>query len=148
VIRPEPRLRLGRAEAAELAPLVAQWLERGSTPGDLAQALLPGLPPTVHAPVALLRSRLERKMPPADALHTPALPRPECDGCHDLVPRPGLCRACAAPGPQAVAPPGAGVAVTAVAAGAARVRAALRAAKPTAGASRGSRGPALAAAGG
>jgi hypothetical protein len=141
VIRPEPRLRLGQAEAAELAPLIAQWLERGSTPTDLAQALLPGLPSIVHAPAALLRSRLERKMPPATPRHAPASPHPECEGCHDPVPQPGLCRTCAGLGPQTVAAPGAG---GAVAAGAARVRAALRAAKPAAGASHGSRGPALA----
>ncbi|WP_345706383.1 hypothetical protein [Kitasatospora paranensis] len=52
VIRPEPRLRLGAAEAGELAPLVSQWLERGGTAVELAQALLPGLPATVHSPRA------------------------------------------------------------------------------------------------
>jgi hypothetical protein len=43
-IRPEPRLRLGEAEARALAPLVTQWLERGATDADLAQALLSALP--------------------------------------------------------------------------------------------------------
>ncbi|MBV9022677.1 MAG: hypothetical protein JO362_02450 [Streptomycetaceae bacterium] len=144
VIRPEPRLRLGQAEAAELAPLVAQWLERGSTPGDLAQALLPGLPPIVHAPVALLRNRLERKMPPTAALRAPVLPRPECEGCHDPAPRPGLCRACAGLGPRVAAVSGTGAAVTV---GAARVRAALRATKTATAAVRGAHSPTFAAAG-
>jgi hypothetical protein len=108
VIRPEPRLRVGQAEAAELAPLVAQWLERGSTVASLAQALLPGLPTIVHSPLALLRSRLQRKLPPKPA-PVPAR-RPESA-------RRGL----------PVAPPGGGAALTT--AGAARVRAALRGAK-------------------
>ncbi|MBV9025077.1 MAG: hypothetical protein JO362_15100 [Streptomycetaceae bacterium] len=108
VIRPEPRLRLGQAEAAELAPLVTQWLERGSTLGDLIQALLPGLPPIVHAPVALLRSRLERKMPPVPVLVS--VPRQACASLSTPIPSLGG---------------GAAIAAT----GAARVRAALRTAK-------------------
>jgi hypothetical protein len=108
VIRPEPRVRLGQAEAAELAPLVAQWLERGSTPGELAQALLPGLPPIVHSPVALLRSRLERKMPSSP------------------VPRQATPAGRSVP----IAAPGGGAAIAP--AGAARVRAALRAARTAA----------------
>ncbi|MBD0676686.1 hypothetical protein, partial [Streptomyces sp. CBMA156] len=75
VVRPEPRLRLGEAEARELAPLVARWLERGSTAADLAQALLPGLPAPLHSAVAVLRYRLERKLPPAPAAVRPAAAR-------------------------------------------------------------------------
>lgn len=41
VIRPDPRLGLGEAEARELAPLVAKWLEHGYAERDLADALLP-----------------------------------------------------------------------------------------------------------
>ncbi|WP_160311685.1 hypothetical protein, partial [Streptacidiphilus melanogenes] len=63
VLRPEPRLRLGAVEALNLAPLVAPWLEGGCTEADLARALLSGLPTQVHAPVALLRDRLTRKLP-------------------------------------------------------------------------------------
>ncbi|MFI6154217.1 hypothetical protein ACIBCA_16205 [Kitasatospora sp. NPDC051170] len=127
VIRPEPRLRLGEAEATELAPLVAQWLERGSTPADLAQALLPGLPTPVHSSAAVLRHRLERKMPPAQAPVRPAAARyTECAKCHDPVPQPGICRACAGLGPREVAVGGgAEVAI----AGATRARTALRAAR-------------------
>ncbi|MFE7526392.1 hypothetical protein ACFU7Y_11775 [Kitasatospora sp. NPDC057542] len=124
VIRPEPRLRLGEAEARELAPLVAQWLERGSSPADLAQALLPGLPAPMHSALAVLRYRLERKMPPAPAAVRPAASRyAECAKCHDPVPRPGICGPCAglAPRPAGI---GGGEAVTRT--GAARARAALR----------------------
>ncbi|MER7704167.1 hypothetical protein ABTX81_14840 [Kitasatospora sp. NPDC097605] len=38
-----------------LAPIVGQWLERGSTAAELAHALLPGLPAPPHSPVAILR---------------------------------------------------------------------------------------------
>ncbi|WP_051970091.1 helix-turn-helix domain-containing protein [Kitasatospora azatica] len=126
-IRPEPRLRLGEAEARELAPLVARWLERGRTAVDLAQALLPGLPPTMHSPAALLRYRLERKLPPAHRNDPPPSPRyTECTACHDPIPRPGRCRPCEGAAPRAVAVGGGEAATTG---GAARARAALRTAK-------------------
>ncbi|MEU7092587.1 hypothetical protein [Kitasatospora aureofaciens] len=131
-IRPEQRLRLGEAEAAELAPLVAQWLERGSTPQELAQALLPGLPEPLHSPVGVLRSRLQRKMPPVQAPQMPSKPRyAECAKCHDPVPQPGFCAACAGLGARSVQV-GGGAAVAA--AGAARVRAAMLAARSVLGA--------------
>ncbi|MFE6750293.1 hypothetical protein ACFVGM_30880 [Kitasatospora purpeofusca] len=127
VIRPEPRLHLGEAEAAELAPLVARWLEHGATPADLAHALLPGLPTPVHSAVAVLRYRLERKMPPAPPAVRPATARyAECAKCHDPVPQPGICRPCAGLGTREVAI-GGGEAATR--SGAARARAALHAAK-------------------
>ncbi|MEY9839806.1 hypothetical protein [Streptacidiphilus sp. EB103A] len=123
VLRPEPRLRLGFPEAASLAPLVAQWLERGCTQQDLAQALLPGLPAQVHSPVALLRDRLIRKLPPVLPPVTAMARLRECGKCGDPVPQAGICRACAGLGARAVAV-GGGAAATAR--GAARVRAALR----------------------
>jgi hypothetical protein len=138
VIRPEPRLRLGAAEAAALAPLVAQWLERGSSARDLAYALLPGLPARMHSAVGVLRSRLERKMPPAEAPPEPSSQRrtepskpwyAECAECHDPVPEPGICRTCAGLGVREPAP-GAFAAIAALAAtGAARARTALDAAR-------------------
>ncbi|GAA1991967.1 hypothetical protein [Kitasatospora viridis] len=127
VIRCEPRLHLGEAEARSLAPLVAQWLARGATPADLAAALLPGLPAQLHAPAAMLRNRLERKMPPAVGPAQPLTARyAECAKCHDPVPQPGICRACAGLVPRQIAV-GGGEAVTRN--GAARARVALRAAK-------------------
>ncbi|MFB8170142.1 hypothetical protein ACFC60_19550 [Kitasatospora purpeofusca] len=127
VIRPEPRLRLGEAEAAELAPLVAQWLERGATRTDLAHALLPGLPVPMHSAVAVLRYRLERKMPPTQPAVRPTAARyAECAKCHDPVPQAGICRPCAGLGTRTVAI-GGGEAATR--SGAARAKAALRATK-------------------
>ncbi|KJY30322.1 hypothetical protein [Streptomyces sp. NRRL S-495] len=99
-LRPEPRLRLGLAEAQALAPLVCRWLEHGSTATDLAHALLPGLPTHLHSPVALLRDRLRRKLPPPRAGAAPAT-YSECPHCHDPVPRPGPCRSCAEVAPSA-----------------------------------------------
>ncbi|MFI9363989.1 hypothetical protein ACIG5E_23480 [Kitasatospora sp. NPDC053057] len=125
VIRPEPRLHLGEAEAAELAPLVAQWLQRGATHADLAHALLPGLPAPMHSAAAVLRYRLERKMPPARPAARPPARYAECAKCHDPVPQPGICRPCAGLTTRTLTVgKGADVAAT----GAARVRTALRSA--------------------
>ncbi|GAA2790021.1 hypothetical protein RMN57_22960 [Kitasatospora sp. CM 4170] len=124
VIRPEPRLHLGEAEARTLAPLVAQWLDRGATQADLAHALLPGLPTPVHAAVAVLRSRLGRKMPPPVRPARPAYA--ECAVCRDPVPQPGMCRPCAGHSPRAAGRvSGARIATQ----GAARARAAMNAAR-------------------
>ncbi|WP_406202781.1 hypothetical protein OH807_25095 [Kitasatospora sp. NBC_01560] len=121
-IHPEPRLRPGGAEALALAPLVAEWLERGSSAADLARALLPGLPPTVHSPVGVLRDRLTRKLPPARAPEQRAAPRyAECGRCHDPVPEPGICRPCAGLATRESAGAEVGAAT-----GAERARAALR----------------------
>ncbi|MGW2251329.1 hypothetical protein ACWCXH_14110 [Kitasatospora sp. NPDC001660] len=126
VIRPEPRLRLGEAEARELAPLVAQWLARGCTAADLAHALLPGLPTPMHSAAAVLRYRLEHKMPPARPVARPPARYAECAKRHDTVPRPGICRPCAGLTTRApAARKGADVAT----AGAARVRTALYSAR-------------------
>ncbi|MER7674169.1 hypothetical protein ABTY61_37710 [Kitasatospora sp. NPDC096128] len=120
-IRSEPRLRLGEAEAAQLAPLVSEWLARGSDEAGLALALLPGLPQPMHSPAAVLRDRLQRKLPPERAPHpSPA----ECAECHDPVPRPGICRPCAGLGGTRTLALGIGSAATP--GGAARARAALR----------------------
>ncbi|MFF2617859.1 hypothetical protein [Kitasatospora sp. NPDC058046] len=122
VIRPEPRLRLGEAKAQALAPLVTQWLERGCDEAELAHALLPGLPQPMHSPVAILRDRLHRKLPPERPETQPAS-YAECGRCHDPVPRPGICRACAGLGTRTVA---VGTGAPATPGGVARARAALR----------------------
>ncbi|WP_354641667.1 hypothetical protein [Kitasatospora camelliae] len=133
VIRPEPRLRLGEREARELSPLVAQWLDRGSTPADLAHALLPGLPSPMHSPVAVLRHRLQRKMPPDRATAPPPPARyTECAGCHDPVPRPGICGPCAGLGTRSSRSTrltGADGGAAAARAGATRARDAMRTAR-------------------
>ncbi|MFG2918517.1 hypothetical protein ACGF0D_37240 [Kitasatospora sp. NPDC048298] len=125
VIRPEPRLHLGEAEAQALAPLVTQWLERGCGEAELANALIPGLPQPMHSPAAILRDRLQRKLPPERPEAPPAPPASyaECGRCHDPVPRPGICRACAGLGTRTVA---VGSGARATPRGVARARAALR----------------------
>ncbi|WP_329131288.1 hypothetical protein OG552_09755 [Streptomyces sp. NBC_01476] len=123
VIRPEPRLRLGTAEALALAPLVATWLERGYGQRDLAEALLGGLPTPVHSAPALLRDRLTRKLPPAPEPVGPAAPPwSECGECARPIPHEGICRTCAGLGDS---PPGTGEQVRTAARGRAKVRAAL-----------------------
>ncbi|MEU6231914.1 hypothetical protein [Kitasatospora sp. NPDC047058] len=131
-VRPEPRLWLGGREALALAPLVAEWLQRGTSEDELARALVSGLPAAVQCPVGMLRSRLQRKMPPERGAPE-ALPAryAECGRCHDPVPRTGICRACAGLEPRP-GPTGATAAVTS--AGAARARLALRTRRPDAGA--------------
>ncbi|MFE0458183.1 hypothetical protein ACFW1A_02845 [Kitasatospora sp. NPDC058965] len=124
VLRPEPRLRLGEAEALSLAPLVARWLERGSTAAELARAILLDLPEVLHSPVGILRNRLERKLPPPTVAPPPPPRLTECASCHDPVPRPGTCRACTG---LARPPVAVGLGAAATPAGAARARAALRA---------------------
>ncbi|MEY9845241.1 hypothetical protein ABH940_002311 [Streptacidiphilus sp. BW17] len=134
VLRPEPRLRLGEREARSLAPLVAEWLARGSTEGDLTIALLPCLPVPLHSPVALLRDRLTRKLPPMPEAAPEITPErsavpPECEDCGKPVCNPGLCRACAGlPAP----PSRVAFALPAAARGAALARAALRGVSPVA----------------
>ncbi|MFE4971676.1 hypothetical protein ACFRAR_06105 [Kitasatospora sp. NPDC056651] len=122
VIRPEPRLRLGEAEARALAPLVLEWLERGISEAELAHALLPGLPQPMHCPAAILRDRLQRKLPPERSAPPPT-PYAECGRCHDPVPQPGICRSCAGLGARTVA---VGSGAPATPGGIARARAALR----------------------
>jgi hypothetical protein len=99
VTAPEPRLRLGVAEAAALAPLVTPWLERGHGPRELAHALLGGLPNPIHSVTALLRDRLTRKLPPAPeppaVPAAPAAPRwHECTTCGRPTAHEGTCRLC------------------------------------------------------
>ncbi|WP_395297246.1 hypothetical protein ACF9IK_30265 [Kitasatospora hibisci] len=119
----EPRLRLGEAEVIELAPLVARWLAVGCGPAELAAALLPGLPATIHSPAGMIRDRLLRKLPPTQCPSVPARQRHECDVCRAPLRRPGLCGPCSGnPGP--VSAIGSGEQYTA--AGAARARAAMR----------------------
>ncbi|MEV7124012.1 hypothetical protein [Kitasatospora griseola] len=120
----EPRLRLGEVEMLGLAPLAARWLERGFGPAELAAALLPGLPQRIHSPRAMVRTRLQDKLPPVYAAEGPQVPHPhECANCRTPVPRSGVCGPCQGRPRQAVAV-GSGAAYTP--AGAARVRAALR----------------------
>jgi hypothetical protein len=93
VVRAERRLPLGAAEAAALAPLVRSWMDRGSSEDQLREALLAGLPHVVHSPAAVVRSRLERKMP-GQRVEQQSKRGAECAECRDPLPQPGLCSRC------------------------------------------------------
>ncbi|MFJ6140902.1 hypothetical protein [Kitasatospora sp. NPDC092286] len=78
--RSDPRLLLGAREARTLAPLAAEWLARGVSSAALHEALTAGLPARVKSPAALLRWRLEGKMPGEPA--APAEPPTGLATCH------------------------------------------------------------------
>ncbi|MGX8907873.1 hypothetical protein ACR820_22085 [Streptomyces netropsis] len=63
VSRGERKLRLSPRDIARLAPLAAEWLQRGSTLRELREALTSGLPARINSPAGLTRDRLVRKMP-------------------------------------------------------------------------------------
>ncbi|SDM68192.1 DNA replication and repair protein RecO [Streptomyces sp. cf386] len=96
--RETPALSLSAIECAALAPLVADWYERGATDTDVLRALTSGLPTPVHHPAALLRNRLTSKLPPERAPARVSLRILECAKC-GVPGRPealpgGICRAC------------------------------------------------------
>lgn len=135
VLKDQPRLPLGEAELVKLAPLVAQWTAAGCGPAALGAALLSGLPETIHSPEAVIRSRLERKLPPVPGPKQPAPASAghECDECKVPMPRLGLCGPCTGKSVHVVAV-GLGERHTVV--GAAQAREAIRRSKQIAGAHR------------
>jgi hypothetical protein len=94
VSRAEPRLSLGHAEAAALAPLVTEWRRRGASDLHIIGALTTGLPAAVYSPAALVADRLRRKMP---AERAAATTRYECAGCAAPIPSAGRCLDCQRP---------------------------------------------------
>ncbi|AZM90318.1 hypothetical protein [Streptomyces sp. W1SF4] len=100
--RTTPALALSKADCTALAPLLIPWLARGATPDRIRLALTAGLPPVVHHPAALLRKRLESKLPAAppapSAEEASPPPRAECTECRAPGPpgafTDGRCRAC------------------------------------------------------
>ncbi len=116
------RVRLGLVEALKLAPLVVQWRTHGGTEADLRTALLAGLPPQVFSASALLRRRLEAKMPPPPTPRAAAPPRHECELCRAPVPVAGRCPGCAGQ----LAPPERGVWAAVTERGVAAARSAMR----------------------
>ncbi len=79
--RSTPALSLPEADCASLAPLVAEWFERGADEDSVRHALTAGLPTPVHHPAALIRRRLTTKMPPEPAAVRPPLRMLECAKC-------------------------------------------------------------------
>ncbi|GAA3864561.1 hypothetical protein GCM10023084_17090 [Streptomyces lacrimifluminis] len=126
--RTAPALSLSQADCAALAPLVAEWFERGANEESVRHALTAGLPTPVHHPAALIRGRLTSKLPPEPAAVRPPLRMLECAKCG--VPgraealAGGVCGECRG---ETVPPraPSAPVAASAVHAYAATTRAAL-----------------------
>ncbi|WP_372486588.1 hypothetical protein [Streptomyces indiaensis] len=124
--RTAPVLSLSEADCATLAPLVADWFERGASENDVLRALTAGLPTPVHHPAALVRTRLTSKLPP------PPAPRPplrilECANCGapgrpETLPG-GRCSACR--GEHAPAQPAAPLSAPAVHDHAAQIRVAM-----------------------
>ncbi|MEU3567033.1 hypothetical protein AB0E96_01180 [Kitasatospora sp. NPDC036755] len=121
-VRPERRLPLGEAEAAALAPMVRAWMDRGGSEEQLREALLSGLPQVVYSPAAVLRSRLERKMPAELPSETRRRRGAECAECRDPLSEPGLCVQCRGAVPRQE---GADRGVEVTARGIAKVRAAM-----------------------
>ncbi|MGK5639030.1 hypothetical protein ACSNOK_12105 [Streptomyces sp. URMC 126] len=105
--RYDPRLLLSVDDVRELVPAVQAWLDRGVEAVHVTRALTADLPVgRIARPVALLRHRLLRGLPPALPADEPrpapvAAPKPlplqTCDGCERAfrAARPGLlCRDC------------------------------------------------------
>ncbi|MEU6660477.1 hypothetical protein [Streptomyces sp. NPDC046821] len=65
--RETPALSLSGADCTALVPQVAEWFERGATEDQIKRALTAGLPPVIHSPAALIRTRLTTKLPPEPA---------------------------------------------------------------------------------
>jgi hypothetical protein len=118
VARSDPRLSMGAAEVAALAPLAGEWLRRDASESSFRAALTAGLPDVVHSAAAFLRNRLERKMP--TERKPSAVPRAErhrCIDCKAPLEGPGRCRECSGSTPE---PPS--DAMEATLRGAARIR--------------------------
>ncbi|MER7788989.1 hypothetical protein [Streptomyces sp. NPDC097640] len=96
----DARLILSERETAALAPAVAEWLDGGVGPYEIAETLTAGLPARItRRPARLLAYRLATLRPPArtrEAAPPPVAPLQNCDGCDRAfrAPRPGRCRDC------------------------------------------------------
>ncbi|MFI1530001.1 hypothetical protein [Streptomyces griseus] len=100
----EPSLALSAADVMKLAPLAAQWLQRGVSELQLRNELVGGLPATIKSARALLADRLTRKMP---AVPVTVEPLAECGDCGSFLPRgqqAGICSRCAGLAPAVTTP--------------------------------------------
>ncbi|MFF2926102.1 hypothetical protein ACFVTP_27495 [Streptomyces celluloflavus] len=110
--RVEPRMTLSAADCTALEELAAQWFARGATEAQLHRALTAGLPPEVHHPGGMARSRLVSKLPPEPEQTEPEPAGTEQAGTEQATPhrRPAPspfrimeCTVCRAPGrPEAL----------------------------------------------
>ncbi|WP_329276109.1 helix-turn-helix domain-containing protein [Streptomyces sp. NBC_01451] len=101
--RHDPDLLLSACDTAHLAPGVAAWLERDTSPTAVRHALTSDLPPEgMRRPAAFLAHRLTAKLPPPAPYRAPAESSPvrhplqNCDGCERAFrgPEPGRCGEC------------------------------------------------------
>lgn len=99
-----PSLTLSSTDVLKLAPVAAEWLERGATELQIRNELTEGLPARIKSPRALLADRLTRKMPPVPVKVEPLA---ECGECGTYLPRgqkAGICAECAGVAPAAAEP--------------------------------------------
>ncbi|GGT35536.1 DNA-binding protein [Streptomyces atratus] len=100
--RRAPHITLTERDIHHLAPAVATWFERGTTPAAVRQALTSDLPQPLRFPAKFLRHRLIALLPPPTTpAHQPA-PLQNCDRCDRAFrsPTPGNCHDCAADEPH------------------------------------------------
>jgi hypothetical protein len=92
------QLVLSEDDVARLAPAVATWFERGSTPAALRKALTDDLPQPVKYPAKFVGHRLTKLLPPPPTLAMPAVGLQNCDSCNRAFRSPfaGNCHDCAA----------------------------------------------------
>ncbi|MFF8629724.1 hypothetical protein [Streptomyces werraensis] len=94
-----PSLKLSHSDVLALAPLAAEWLERGASELQIRSELTEGLPATIKSARRLLADRLTRKMPPVPVK---AERMAECGECGRFLPRgqkAGICASCAGVAP-------------------------------------------------
>ncbi|MEU1307531.1 hypothetical protein ABZ419_01305 [Streptomyces cinnamoneus] len=92
--RADDRLALSAADCAALEPLAAEWFARGAGESQLVRALTAGLPPSVHSPAALMRTRLVEKLPPEREPE----PEPEARRASLRIMECAVCAVCGVPG--------------------------------------------------
>ncbi|MFF2328741.1 MULTISPECIES: helix-turn-helix domain-containing protein [unclassified Streptomyces] len=97
-----PRITLTERDIHHLAPAVATWLERGTTPAAIRRALTDDLPHPLKFPAKLLRHRLTALLPPPADPACPPTPLQNCDRCDRAFrsATPGHCHGCAADEPR------------------------------------------------
>ncbi|MFD9304648.1 helix-turn-helix domain-containing protein [Streptomyces sp. NPDC060048] len=98
----DPRLLLADRDVRQLAPGLAEWLERGAEPEAVRLVLASDIPDDLRHPARLIGYRLKAWLPPHLPAATPVRPvkRPDplqnCDGCDRAFrgPEPGRCGDC------------------------------------------------------
>ncbi|WP_405692048.1 helix-turn-helix domain-containing protein [Streptomyces sp. NBC_00057] len=100
--RRTPHIALTESDIHHLAPAVATWFERGTTPAAVRQALTNDLPHPLKFPAKFLRHRLIALLPPPTTPAYQPTPLQNCDRCDRAFrsPTPGHCHDCAADEPH------------------------------------------------